>query len=54
MKVLNPRCKLAWFLDAKRNGNFKFEYIPPSKRNVKSIYSMYLRPDNLKVIVSPS
>jgi hypothetical protein len=43
MKVINPRCRIAWFLEAKRDGKFKYEYIPPIRRCTKAIHSMYWR-----------
>jgi hypothetical protein len=43
MRVINPRCRIAWFLEAKRDGKFKYEYIPPIRRCTKAIHSMYWR-----------
>jgi hypothetical protein len=49
MRVINPRCRIAWFLEAKRYGKFKddskytFEVIPPIRRCTKAIHSMYWR-----------
>jgi len=44
MKIKNRWCRLAWFLDAKReSNNYKFEYIPRDRRVTKAMHSMYWR-----------
>ena len=43
MKIKNPRCRIAWFLEDNRSGRFKFEYIPLIRRCTKAIHSMYTR-----------
>jgi hypothetical protein len=42
MKIKNPRCRIAWFLENNRKID-KFEYIPPIRRSTKAIFSMYWR-----------
>ena len=41
MKLKNRWCRIAWFLEAKRDGKFKYEYIPPTRNRL--INSMYWR-----------
>jgi hypothetical protein len=49
MKIINPMCRIAWFLEAKRYGKVKddskytFEVIPLIRRCTKAIHSMYWR-----------
>ena len=44
MKIKNKWCRIAWFLEAKREGNnYKFEYIPHKLRAIKAMHSMYWR-----------
>jgi hypothetical protein len=45
MKVINPRCRIAWLLEAKREAKVKyqFEVVPPIRRCTKAIHSMYWR-----------
>jgi len=44
MKIKNKWCRIAWFLDAKREcNNYKFEYIPHKQRATKALHSMYWR-----------
>jgi hypothetical protein len=45
MKLKNPMCRIAWFLEAKREAkaNYQFEVIPLIRRCTKAIHSMYWR-----------
>jgi hypothetical protein len=43
MKVINPWCRIAWFLEAKRDGKFKYEFIPHKLRSTTAMHSMYGR-----------
>jgi hypothetical protein len=49
MRIKNRWCRIAWFLEAKRDGKFKddfkytFEVVPPIRRCTKAIHSMYWR-----------
>lgn len=43
MKVINPWCRIAWFLEAQRNGKFKYEFIPHKLRSTIAMHSMYWR-----------
>ena len=41
MKIKNKWCRIAWFLEAKRVGNFKFEPLPAIRTRFPN--SMYWR-----------
>jgi hypothetical protein len=49
MKIKNRWCRIAWFLEAQREGKFKddfkytFEVIPHKMRSTKAMHSMYWR-----------